>query len=90
MTAMIWRVRGYPVLRHKLFQIDYLTTLSNQAVVSLLYHKKLDDEWRQGVEALRDALRAQNLNAHRLVGNENQNRAGSGLHHERLPVAGKR
>ena len=35
------------ILRHKLFQIDYLTTLSNQAVVSLLYHKKLDDEWRQ-------------------------------------------
>ena len=37
------------------FQIDYLTTLSNQAVVSLLYHKKLDDEWRQQAEALRDA-----------------------------------
>jgi tRNA (uracil-5-)-methyltransferase len=33
-------VRNNPVLRHKLFQIDYLTTLSNQAVVSLLYHKK--------------------------------------------------
>ncbi len=59
MTAMIAGVRNNPVLRHKLFQIDYLTTLSNQAVVSLLYHKKLDDEWRQEAEALRDALRAQ-------------------------------
>lgn len=39
MTAMIAGVRNNPVLRHKLFQIDYLTTLSNQAVVSLLYHK---------------------------------------------------
>ena len=58
MTAMIAGVRNNPVLRHKLFQIDYLTTLSNQAVVSLLYHKKLDDEWRQEAEALRDALRA--------------------------------
>lgn len=37
MTAMIAGVRNNPVLRHKLFQIDYLTTLSNQAVVSLLY-----------------------------------------------------
>ena len=45
------QVRNNPVLRHKLFQIDYLTTLSNQAVVSLLYHKKLDDEWRQEAEA---------------------------------------
>ena len=67
MTAMIAGVRNNPVLRHKLFQIDYLTTLSNQAVVSLLYHKKLDDEWRQEAEALRDALRAQNLNVH-LIG----------------------
>mgnify|MGYP000230663670 CR=1 FL=1 len=66
MTAMIAGVRNNPVLRHKLFQIDYLTTLSNQAVVSLLYHKKLDDEWRQEAEALRDALRAQNLNVQRL------------------------
>lgn len=67
MTAMIAGVRNNPILRHKLFQIDYLTTLSNQAVVSLLYHKKLDDEWRQQAEALRDALRAQNLNVH-LIG----------------------
>lgn len=39
MTAMIAGVRDNRVLRHKLFQIDYLTTMSNQAVVSLLYHK---------------------------------------------------
>ena len=46
MAAVIEGVRDNPVLRHKLFQVDYLTTLSNQAVISLLYHKKLDDEWR--------------------------------------------
>lgn len=67
MTAMIDGVRNNHVLRHKLFQIDYLTTLSDQAVVSMLYHKKLDDEWRKEAEALRDALRAQNLNVH-LIG----------------------
>jgi tRNA (uracil-5-)-methyltransferase len=53
MTAMIDGVRNNHVLRHKLFQIDYLTTLSDQAVVSMLYHKKLDDEWRKEAEALR-------------------------------------
>ena len=47
MATVIEGVRDNPVLRHKLFQVDYLTTLSNQAVISLLYHKKLDDEWRQ-------------------------------------------
>jgi tRNA/tmRNA/rRNA uracil-C5-methylase (TrmA/RlmC/RlmD family) len=39
MAAVIEGVRDNPVLRHKLFQVDYLTTLSNQAVISLLYHK---------------------------------------------------
>ncbi len=58
MTAMLEGVRNNPVLRQKLFQIDYLTTLSNRAVVSLLYHKKLDDARREQAEALRDALRA--------------------------------
>ena len=67
MTLMIDGVRNNPVLRHKLFQIDYLTTQSNQAIVSLLYHKALNDEWREQAEALRDALRAQNLNVH-LIG----------------------
>ena len=56
MTAMLEGVRNNPVLRQKLFQIDYLTTLSNQAVVSLLYHKKLDDAWREQAEALRDYI----------------------------------
>lgn len=90
MTAMIAGVRNNPVLRHKLFQIDYLTTLSNQAVVSLLYHKKLDDEWRQEAEALRDALRAQNLNVH-LIGRATKTKIALDQDYidERLPVAGK-
>ncbi len=90
MTAMIAGVRNNPVLRHKLFQIDYLTTLSNQAVVSLLYHKKLDDEWRQEAEALRDALRAQNLNVH-LIGRATKTKIELDQDYidERLPVAGK-
>lgn len=91
MTAMIAGVRNNPVLRHKLFQIDYLTTLSNQAVVSLLYHKKLDDEWRQEAEALRDALRAQNLNVH-LIGRATKTKIALDQDYidERLQSQGKR
>lgn len=91
MTAMIAGVRNNPILRHKLFQIDYLTTLSNQAVVSLLYHKKLDDEWRQQAEALRDALRAQNLNVH-LIGRATKTKIALDQDYidERLPIAGER
>ena len=90
MTAMIAGLRGNRVLRHKLFQIDYLTTMSNQAVVSLLYHKKLDDEWRREAEALRDALRAQNLNVH-LIGRATKTKIALDQDYidERLPVGGR-
>ena len=90
MTAMLEGVRGNHALRHKLFQIDYLTTLSHQAVVSLLYHKKLDDEWREEAEALRDALRAKGLNVH-LIGRATKTKIELDQDYidERLPVAGK-
>jgi len=67
MPAMLDGVRDIPALRHKLFQIDYLTTMSNQAVVSLLYHRKLGEEWQEHAQALRDKLRAQGFNVH-LIG----------------------
>ncbi|VDY46651.1 tRNA (uracil-5)-methyltransferase [Salmonella enterica subsp. enterica serovar Daytona] len=90
MKAMIAGVRDNHALRHKLFQIDYLTTLSNQAIVSLLYHKKLDEEWREAATALRDALRAQGLNVH-LIGRATKTKIELDQDYidERLPVAGK-
>lgn len=90
MVEILDGVRDNPVLRHKLFQVDYLTTMSNQAVVSLLYHKKLDDEWRQQAEILRDALRAKNLNVH-LIGRATKTKIELDQDYidERLPVAGR-
>jgi tRNA (uracil-5-)-methyltransferase len=90
MPAMLDGVRETRALRHKLFQIDYLTTLSNQAVVSLLYHRKLDDEWKEHVEALRDSLRAQGFNVH-LIGRATKTKIALDQDYidERLPVAGK-
>ncbi|WP_312745686.1 tRNA (uridine(54)-C5)-methyltransferase TrmA [Cedecea neteri] len=90
MPAMLDGVRDIPALRHKLFQIDYLTTLSNQAVVSLLYHRKLDDEWQQHAEALRDSLRARGFNVH-LIGRATKTKIELDQDYidECLPVAGK-
>lgn len=90
MTAMLDGVRNTRILRHKLFQIDYLTTMSNQAVVSMIYHKALDDEWTREATALRDALRAQNINVH-IIGRASKTKIvlGQDFVDERLPVAGK-
>lgn len=59
MSVMMDELKPNHVLRFKLFQIDYLSTMNNKVVVSLLYHRKLDDEWKVEAEALRDRLRAQ-------------------------------
>lgn len=90
MTAMLNGVRHHRILRHKLFQLDYLTTLSNQAIISLLYHKPLDDEWREEAEALRNALRAQNFNVH-LIGRAAKSKITLDQDYldECLPVAGQ-
>ncbi|MBT0727726.1 tRNA (uridine(54)-C5)-methyltransferase TrmA [Rosenbergiella australiborealis] len=57
MPIMIEAIKQDPVLRHKIFQIDYLTTLSGEALVTLLYHRPLHDDWVAAASQLRDKLR---------------------------------
>lgn len=62
MPELLSAIKPHKSLRHKLFQIDYLSTLSNEVVVSLLYHRQLDDEWQKDAIHLRDHLRAKGFN----------------------------
>lgn len=39
------RINREPVLGEKLFQVEFLTTLSGDALVTLVYHRRLDDSW---------------------------------------------
>ena len=56
MLVVINSVKASPSLRTKLFQIDYLSSTTQQLVISLLYHKQLDDEWEAQAELLRKEL----------------------------------
>lgn len=38
------------ILRHKLFQIEFLTSTIGESLVTLIYHKSLDDEWQTQAE----------------------------------------
>ena len=42
------------VLCRKLFQVEFLTTQTGEALVSLIYHKQLDDSWKEAVRPLRE------------------------------------
>lgn len=39
-------------LRRKLYQVEFLTSLSGEALISLIYHLPLDDDWEQEAERL--------------------------------------
>ncbi|MCL4118108.1 UNVERIFIED_CONTAM: hypothetical protein GTU68_008381 [Idotea baltica] len=49
-------------LRHKLFQVDFLSTLSGEILVSLLYHRQLGEQWIQDAKALKQQLNDEGFN----------------------------
>lgn len=56
MTDLMAEINSNEILRTKLFQIDFLTTLSGQALISLIYHRKLDEEWTHAARELQTKL----------------------------------
>lgn len=59
MIVLMDELRDNQVLRRKLFQVDYLSTLSGEITVSMLYHRQLDDDWQQEAVALKERLNKQ-------------------------------
>lgn len=57
MAVLIEKIRGSDILRKKIFQIDFLSTLSGEMLVSLLYHRQLDEEWEKSVYDLQLELK---------------------------------
>ncbi|AWB67124.1 tRNA (uridine(54)-C5)-methyltransferase TrmA [Saccharobesus litoralis] len=56
MTRIREEILPNEVLRRRLYQVDFLTTLSGEALVSLIYHKPLDDTWLVEAKALKQRL----------------------------------
>lgn len=56
MQDLMARVKQSEVLRRKLFQMEFLTTLSEQVLVSMIYHRPLDDAWLETASALQAEL----------------------------------
>ena len=59
MMPLLEACKADPVLGRKLFQIEFLTTLSGQALITLCYHRPLDDSWDAPAKALAEQLGVQ-------------------------------
>ncbi|MDG1818762.1 MAG: tRNA (uridine(54)-C5)-methyltransferase TrmA [Porticoccaceae bacterium] len=56
MTPLIEAINKSPALSRKLFCAEFLTTLSGEVLVTLIYHRPVDDEWQQAALELQSQL----------------------------------
>ena len=52
MPRVITALHDRPALRHRLFQAEFQTTQAGETMLSLIYHRPLDDAWQEAAEAL--------------------------------------
>lgn len=62
MPLLVEAMKDNESLRRKLFQVDFLSTLSGEVLVSLLYHRQLDEEWTKHAKALKQRLNDEGFN----------------------------
>ena len=56
MPILLARLQANEALRSRLFQAEFLSTLSGETLVTLVYHRKLDEHWQQQAQALAESL----------------------------------
>jgi len=56
MKALLNAIKDNKALRFKLFQVDFLSTLSGELLISMLYHKQLEENWQLEAEKLKALL----------------------------------
>ena len=56
MPILLQKIKAQPLLEQRLFEIDFLATLSGEMLVTLIYHRKLEADWEQAAKALADEL----------------------------------
>lgn len=62
MPLLMEAMKDNDTLRRKLFQVDFLSTLSGEILVSLLYHRQLDEAWIEEAKALKQRLNDEGFN----------------------------
>ena len=52
MKELFKEIKDNPFLTKKLFAVEFLTTTTDEAILTLIYHKKLDDSWKDEAKKL--------------------------------------
>jgi tRNA (uracil-5-)-methyltransferase len=54
MPRLMADINQNPVLKNRLFQLEYLNTLSGEMLVTLIYHRQLNEEWITEAKVLKE------------------------------------
>ena len=58
MTALMSAINTEQDLRHRLFQVEFLSTTKNELLISLIYHRPLNQTWELHARQLEKKLNA--------------------------------
>ncbi len=56
MPLLMAEINRQAILRKKLFQIEFLTTLNNDTLVTFIYHRPLDEQWIEAIKPIKQDL----------------------------------
>ena len=56
MPRLLEELKAIPILSERIFEADFLATLSGEMLVTLIYHRRLDADWEIAANALAEKL----------------------------------
>ncbi len=56
MPRLLEKLKHNDIMRNRLFQVEFLSTLAGDMLVTLIYHRRLDEEWQDEASQLAENL----------------------------------
>ncbi len=56
MPKLLEQIKRSPMLKKRLFRVDFLSGLWGEVLVSLIYHKKIDEKWQKEAQRLAEDM----------------------------------
>jgi len=56
MWALLEKINASPVLKTRLFAVEFLATTANECLITMLYHRRLEKDWEEEARSLESTL----------------------------------
>lgn len=61
MWALLEKINASPILKTKLFAVEFLATTTDECLVTMLYHRRLESDWEEEAKKLESILQCKIL-----------------------------